>query len=417
MSADGRFVAFYSTATNLVPAGPSGNIFVRDTCLGAPTCTPQTLAVDLDVNGNASWHSFEQTSSNQRGWQIRRFPAPPRSPNLAVGSDASGQGSGAKVYLRDLCAGDDAPAGCTPQTQLVSVDALGAPTSGALPAVSSDGRFVAFVSTPTAPLTVTAPQAPRIYLRDTCAGPTANSQCAATTVSVDLNGGYPDTAASLAISGSGRYVAFTVFPQPTVVNATESRSAISLADTCAGADTPAGCTAKTISISRSPLTDRHYLAAIPIRQSAATAGSSLLIQIAACQPDPSATQIYVPRQLYRCDGPEWMALRPPCSQRAGRLTSSISGSGQYITYVAGQNVGNPSGPTSGSLYIFDTCFGGATPCVPVAVSSWQPRRSANIVECANRCRCGSVVALTSTTAVDLLPSSGLGDVYAVPIFH
>lgn len=53
MSADGRYIAFVSWATNLVPgdtfAVNSGqDIFVRDTCVGAPAgCTPSTVRVSV----------------------------------------------------------------------------------------------------------------------------------------------------------------------------------------------------------------------------------------------------------------------------------------------------------------------------------------------------------------------------------
>ena len=53
MSADGRFIAFSSMATNLVPgdsftAGSWLDIFVRDTCVGAPAgCTPSTVRVSV----------------------------------------------------------------------------------------------------------------------------------------------------------------------------------------------------------------------------------------------------------------------------------------------------------------------------------------------------------------------------------
>lgn len=62
MSADGRFVAFTSEASNLVPgdsftAGSWWDIFVRDTCVGAPTgCTPSTVRVSV---GNYSGSIIE----------------------------------------------------------------------------------------------------------------------------------------------------------------------------------------------------------------------------------------------------------------------------------------------------------------------------------------------------------------------
>jgi Tol biopolymer transport system component len=51
MSADGRYVAFTSIASNLVwgianPAGTWEDVYVRDTCVGAPVeCTPSTVRV------------------------------------------------------------------------------------------------------------------------------------------------------------------------------------------------------------------------------------------------------------------------------------------------------------------------------------------------------------------------------------
>jgi hypothetical protein len=69
MSADGRFIAFSSMATNLVPgdsftAGNWEDIFVRDTCAGAPTgCNPSTVRISVanepptvtEANGTADY--------------------------------------------------------------------------------------------------------------------------------------------------------------------------------------------------------------------------------------------------------------------------------------------------------------------------------------------------------------------------
>ena len=53
-SADGRFVAFESLATNLVMGDTNFfvDIFVRDTCVGGPAgCTPSTIRVSVDSAG------------------------------------------------------------------------------------------------------------------------------------------------------------------------------------------------------------------------------------------------------------------------------------------------------------------------------------------------------------------------------
>src|SRR5260370_7307399 len=53
MSADGRYVAFSSAATNLVENAPLGRqIYVRDTCAGAgESCKPSTQLISTDSNG------------------------------------------------------------------------------------------------------------------------------------------------------------------------------------------------------------------------------------------------------------------------------------------------------------------------------------------------------------------------------
>jgi hypothetical protein len=83
------------------------------------------------------------------------------------------------VYLSDTCNGSTAAAGCAPKTVLVSADASGnAPANcfGSLdknsrPAISSNGRYVAFASS----LCTIAGSGPsgtwQIYQRDTCTGP------------------------------------------------------------------------------------------------------------------------------------------------------------------------------------------------------------------------------------------------------
>ncbi|MEY2855458.1 MAG: hypothetical protein RL030_2590, partial [Pseudomonadota bacterium] len=53
ISADGRFVAFGSRATNLVANDTNGtfDIFLRDTCAGASGCTPATIRPSVSVGG------------------------------------------------------------------------------------------------------------------------------------------------------------------------------------------------------------------------------------------------------------------------------------------------------------------------------------------------------------------------------
>jgi hypothetical protein len=69
MSADGRYVAFASLASNLVPgdsftANSWKDIFIRDTCYGAPAaCTPST--VRASVTNSPSFNTESNAISDQ----------------------------------------------------------------------------------------------------------------------------------------------------------------------------------------------------------------------------------------------------------------------------------------------------------------------------------------------------------------
>jgi WD40-like Beta Propeller Repeat len=113
-----------------------------------------------------------------------------------------------QVFLRDTCEG--AAAGCQPHATLLSAAADGTPANDEshAPSMSSDGRYVAFSSAATN-LVENAPPGRQVYLLDTCAG--AGDSCTQSThlVSVDPNGALVGTESILpSVSSSGRFVAF-----------------------------------------------------------------------------------------------------------------------------------------------------------------------------------------------------------------
>jgi hypothetical protein len=118
------------------------------------------------------------------------------------------QSGHAQVFLRDTCEG--ASSTCQPGTSLlsISVDGNAAAGDSRSPSMSSDGRYVAFSSA--APnLVANAPPGRQVYLRDTCAG--ANESCTPSThlISTDPNGALVGTENILpSVSSSGRFIAF-----------------------------------------------------------------------------------------------------------------------------------------------------------------------------------------------------------------
>jgi hypothetical protein len=98
ISADGRYVAFISSATNLVDSDTNGvaDVFVRDTCAGAASgCTPSTQHVSVASDGT-------------------QFSAASTSATLSATGRYVTFISDSKLFLRDTCA--SAAASCKPST-------------------------------------------------------------------------------------------------------------------------------------------------------------------------------------------------------------------------------------------------------------------------------------------------------------
>jgi hypothetical protein len=185
LSGDGRFVAFSSDATNLVPGDTNGlrDVFVRDRLLGT------TIAVSVDasgVPGNAS-----------SGWPAvsgdGRFVAFVSDCSNLVPGDTNGT---ADVFVRDLMLGT---------TERASLGSGGVQANGGAEsvAISSDGRFVAFGSVATNLVAGDTNGIGDIFLRDRLNGMTER-------VNLGIAGAQADAFSSEpALSDDGRFVAFT----------------------------------------------------------------------------------------------------------------------------------------------------------------------------------------------------------------
>jgi hypothetical protein len=206
----GRFVAFQSTATNLV-AGDLGNgifssVYLRDTCVGAPsTCVPSTQLVSLNPAGaQCVLPTPGLGSMNPQISGDGRF--------VVFFTDACFPGAPASVRqiaLRDTCNTAGGPvASCVASTTLVSANASGQPSAAGLsailqPAISRNGRYIAWSSNATDIVAGAGNGTFRqLYLRDRCetgSGPVAG--CVARTILV-----------SATASGAANYDAADQYP-------------------------------------------------------------------------------------------------------------------------------------------------------------------------------------------------------------
>jgi len=246
VSGDGRFVAFDSSATNILPGtglcGSTACVFLRDTCNGAAVgCIPNTTLVSVAVdgttaNGGSPWIS----SANDR------FIAFDSSSTNVVNGDTNGFEDS---FVRDTCFG--APSGCTPSSVIVSTSSSGVEGNSNSHGQATDaiGRFVAFQSYATN-LVANDSTAPGMFLRDTCVG--AQIQCVPATTRVDVstdgtqanNGIFAPTPA---LTSDGRLVAFSSTATNLVATNVGGMGNIYVRDTCAGA--PSGCTPTTSLVS------------------------------------------------------------------------------------------------------------------------------------------------------------------------
>jgi Tol biopolymer transport system component len=179
LSANGRFVAFQSSATDLVPGGtpPGINVFVRDLLTGA------TVLASVNEAPYAGPASFPHISAGGRyvAYQRSTCTSNPFCPT----SD---------VFVRDLQAGT---------TTLVSADPGGNPAGGFNPVISADGRHVAFHSISTALVPGDANGAVDVFVRDLDAGATVLAS-----VNAAGTGSGNGASRNPALSADGSIVAF-----------------------------------------------------------------------------------------------------------------------------------------------------------------------------------------------------------------
>jgi WD40-like Beta Propeller Repeat len=159
------------------------------------------------INGTAGTSSCPaQQPPNPNPTVVEETPAVSQDGRFVA--YASEQNQTSQILLRDTCVGETT--GCTPSTQVASVNTEGtvgnADSHDA--AMTSDGRYVAFSSAATN-LVSNAPAGRQIYLRDTCRGATGTCKPSTALISTDEEGKLAGTESILpSISTSGRFVAF-----------------------------------------------------------------------------------------------------------------------------------------------------------------------------------------------------------------
>jgi len=254
---DGRYVAFFSLATNLVPAVPGtskGEVYVRDRLMGtttwASTNAAAIVSAALGLSGMPAYHP--RLSDDGRYVAFKAGATTPGSAAVILQYDSTTgatavvntNGIGGSVDLDDSYGPEMTPDGrfiafaryeSSPSSgyssvhvwdtqltldTLVSDDGSGVPanTTSCAPVISPDGHFVAFLSNATNLVGNAVTNGFHVYLR--------NLQSSTTQlVDVDTNGigSTGDTMTSLSLSADGQFVAFSN-PDGSLVNLDKNRA-------------------------------------------------------------------------------------------------------------------------------------------------------------------------------------------------
>jgi Tol biopolymer transport system component len=244
ISNDGRYVAFYSEANNLVAGDTNGagDIFMRDRLLGT------TERVSLGANGVQGNGRSRYPALNEDG----RYIVFDSSATNLVPGDTNGVDD---VFLRDRVSGT---------TEIISRNSSGTESNGhsAGPTISADARFVAFASAATNLVLGDTNGFADIFVKDRSTGNLERVNVS--TLGMQSNN---DCYAWSNISANGRYVVFASLATNLVFGDTNGQADVFMRDLQAGSTIrastgPGGTQANGISISPSISASGRFVAFI-----------------------------------------------------------------------------------------------------------------------------------------------------------
>jgi hypothetical protein len=144
-ASNGRFIAFASTAQNLIAGvGPTQQIYVRDTCNGVvtvtTTCVPSTILVST-ANGGVPGNGLSERPSISASGQFVAF--------ASLASNLANSINGIEnIFVRNTCLATITT--CTQSLALASIPGgtNASPSNGQnyAPSISADGHTVSFIS-------------------------------------------------------------------------------------------------------------------------------------------------------------------------------------------------------------------------------------------------------------------------------
>ncbi len=209
ISANGQFVAFESEASNLVASDTNDqrDVFVHDRNTGI------TTRVSVDSAGNQSEGLSERPQISANGRYVAF--------NSWAGNLVAGDASNMDVFVHDRN---------TLATTRVSVDSAGNPANSDSwrPSISADGRYISFSSNASNLVAGDTNTQADIFVHDRSTGKTTRANVSSAGVQANGPGGYS------AITGVGRYVAFESGATNLVAGDTNNTTDVFVRDLVAG---------------------------------------------------------------------------------------------------------------------------------------------------------------------------------------
>lgn len=276
LSSSGRYMVVASSSFSM-SFGQSGDAYVLDTCANTPGCAPgRVYDVALEIfhgTGISASGRFVSVTSNSKiivqdsclstsdicapatvwtgNYEAGSVAIAAEGRYLAFDSVASvvsdDHNTLTDVFWADTCLGG--PPTCTMQIIRLSVAGNGTEANGAsqTPAMSDDGRFVAFESEASHLVSGDTNGFTDVFLADTCLGVLTGCNPQITRVSVATDGSEANGASQGAsISADGRFVTFVSQATNLVANDTNGAKDIFVRDTCTSVS---GCVPRSIRVS------------------------------------------------------------------------------------------------------------------------------------------------------------------------
>lgn len=358
ITANGRFVAFDAYV------GPAGDqeILVRDTCRSAATgCQPSTAVVSTAADGTQGNANSQSPAISDNG---RFVVFSSTATNLVPNTPA---GTLARVVLHDR---DVSGSGVFDQpgntaNVLISVAMDGSFATGFKASISSNGRYVGFISSDSDLVAGDTNAVADAFVRDTCIGA---SGCTPTTVraSVATDGSEANNGTlNAALSGNGRFIAFESQASNLAAGAL---SGVFLRDTCLGGGS--GCVPTTQDVSVNSAGIPSPIGAFP----AISADGRFVTFISAGLVGGDSTY----QNVYLRDTCENAAVGcvPSTIEIPGGANGrgdgpAISPDGRFVGYQsAATNIASNNAHDTNNIedfFVTDTCFGAPVGCVQKTV--------------------------------------------------